>query len=584
MFILTKSFDRFWHGPFIGRYDPSAAKQKYTYAASSINDAASHDRREARGDIVFALGEALAEVGPTIFAAAVSEVLAFTVGATTNIPALKQFCVVAAVAVAIDFFLQLGWFCAAIILDARRQAGYRLDLLPFLKMAWPQPPQVQDEFDTLSSSLLSTSDRVTGAPTEQSPTLYARIKARVYRGAYVREFFDKYYAPFLLWTPVRILVLFVWAGFLGASLYGATQLKLGLEQQLVLPTDSYLTTYFDDQSMYGEAGPPLYVVLQNVNYTAPGFATTVQNLVTDLTGVQRWIDPPISSWVSNFAYWNSDVSRNSIAGNPIWGCPVPLEPGTVSYAMQVAQFLYDIPITSSCCQSADYCSAQYSSDVKLLWGWPANASQPAPNGTDYGGCDMDLGYISHADVEQALEAEGKTLQSRVSVGHAGLTALPSHVLAQMSKALSKKTGFTVGSSAAEVLRTHGETLGREPCGGGNCTVELVPCHVFTSRLRTQLVALRNQSDFVGAMQHVQAAVQNLQSNLPAADLTQYGITTVSDQFGISGTFTYGFESDNEHTMWLDAAPGGNAFPYSLTFVYYEQVSSVVYDCCLCSLL
>jgi Niemann-Pick C1 protein len=33
---------------------------------------------------------------------------------------------------------------------------------------------------------------------------------------------------------------------------------------------------------------------------------------------------------------------------------------------------------------------------------------------------------------------------------------------------------------------------------------------------------------------------------------------------------YNFSSDNEHSAWLAPAPGGAAFAYSLTFVYYEQ--------------
>lgn len=65
-------------------------------------------------------GHVLAEVGPSVTAAAVSECLAFVVGALTRIPALQQFCIVAGTAVFIDYFMQLTWFLAALSLDARR--------------------------------------------------------------------------------------------------------------------------------------------------------------------------------------------------------------------------------------------------------------------------------------------------------------------------------------------------------------------------------------------------------------------------------------------------------------------------------
>lgn len=45
----------------------------------------------------------MTEVGPSITAAAVSEVLAFLVGTFTNIPALQTFCMQAAVAVFFDY-------------------------------------------------------------------------------------------------------------------------------------------------------------------------------------------------------------------------------------------------------------------------------------------------------------------------------------------------------------------------------------------------------------------------------------------------------------------------------------------------
>ncbi len=67
----------------------------------------------------------------------------------------------------------------------------------------------------------------------------------------------------------QVLVILTWAGLLAGSLFAFNYMKIGLEQQLVLPTGSYLKTYFDQQAELGEAGPPVYIVLQNVNYTHP---------------------------------------------------------------------------------------------------------------------------------------------------------------------------------------------------------------------------------------------------------------------------------------------------------------------------
>ena len=46
---------------------------------------------------------ALKEIGPSIFVAAFCEALAFFIGMQTNIPALSSFCLVAGIAVLMDF-------------------------------------------------------------------------------------------------------------------------------------------------------------------------------------------------------------------------------------------------------------------------------------------------------------------------------------------------------------------------------------------------------------------------------------------------------------------------------------------------
>lgn len=89
------------------------------------------DNPEADNKILFV--RTFADVGPSITAAAVSEVLAFALGATTKIPALQQFCAVAALAVGIDFVFQLTWFTAGFALDLKRQDAQRVDLCPCVR-------------------------------------------------------------------------------------------------------------------------------------------------------------------------------------------------------------------------------------------------------------------------------------------------------------------------------------------------------------------------------------------------------------------------------------------------------------------
>lgn len=63
-----------------------------------------HARRRTLPDRV---GAALAEVGPSITLAAACEVLAFGLGALAGMPAVRNFSICAAVAVALDYLLQV---------------------------------------------------------------------------------------------------------------------------------------------------------------------------------------------------------------------------------------------------------------------------------------------------------------------------------------------------------------------------------------------------------------------------------------------------------------------------------------------
>jgi Niemann-Pick C1 protein len=63
---------------------------------------------------------AMKEIGPSIFAAAFCEALAFFIGMLTDVPALYSFCLVAGLSVITDFILQITLFIAALSIDGKR--------------------------------------------------------------------------------------------------------------------------------------------------------------------------------------------------------------------------------------------------------------------------------------------------------------------------------------------------------------------------------------------------------------------------------------------------------------------------------
>jgi Niemann-Pick C1 protein len=71
-------------------------------------------------DMELRVAYAMKEIGPSIFAAAFCEALAFFIGMLTDVPALYSFCLVAGLSVIADFFLQITLFIAALTLDGKR--------------------------------------------------------------------------------------------------------------------------------------------------------------------------------------------------------------------------------------------------------------------------------------------------------------------------------------------------------------------------------------------------------------------------------------------------------------------------------
>ena len=65
--------------------------------------------------------EGLSDVGPSITAAAISEILAFGVGAFTQMPALQNFCAQAALSVFFDYIFQITTFVAIYTWDEERK-------------------------------------------------------------------------------------------------------------------------------------------------------------------------------------------------------------------------------------------------------------------------------------------------------------------------------------------------------------------------------------------------------------------------------------------------------------------------------
>ncbi|KAF0891217.1 hypothetical protein E2562_009398 [Oryza meyeriana var. granulata] len=237
-------------------------------------------------DLEERISTALVEVGPSITLASLAEVLAFAVSAINPMPATRVFSMFAALAVLLDFLLQVSAFVALIVLDFRRAQDGRIDCVPCVIVK--------------SSAIASDGGNHQGLP-------------------FLARYMKDVHAPILGYRAVKFIVIAVFVGFSFASIALSTRLQRGLEQKIVLPRDSYLQDYFDDLATYMKVGPPLYFVVKNFNYSSASEHTNQicsinqcnsNSLLNEiakqsLSPETSYIAKPAASWLDDFLIWMS---------------------------------------------------------------------------------------------------------------------------------------------------------------------------------------------------------------------------------------------------------------------------------------
>ncbi|KAH0929934.1 hypothetical protein HID58_015661 [Brassica napus] len=233
------------------------------------------------------ISNALMEVGPSITLASLAEILAFAVGAYIKMPAVRVFSMFAALAVLLDFILQVTAFVALIVFDFKRTEDKRVDCFPCIKK--PQPSDSSDKCVSQEKAGLLT------------------------------RYMKDVHAPILSHWVVKILVIAFFFGLAMAGIALSTRIEPGLEQQIVLPQDSYLQGYFNNISTYLRIGPPLYFVVKNYNYSSESRQTNQlcsinkcdsNSLLNEIAKASlspevSYIAKPAASWLDDFLVWLS---------------------------------------------------------------------------------------------------------------------------------------------------------------------------------------------------------------------------------------------------------------------------------------
>lgn len=223
------------------------------------------DSTERDCELQVRIGLALKHAGVSITITSLTDFVAFIIGSTTVLPALRSFCLYAAVGIISVYFFQATFFVAWFTLDQKRIEDSRQGLIWCIKLAnW-------------HSNKCSQKDLC-------------------------QSFFKNIYSKILLCTPIKLFVLLFTVILTGVSCWGIYNLKQEFNPIWFLPHSSYLFKFFMKLEQYfpsnGEDGIIFFGNLNLLDNLAK-----IDQLVQILENCDHI--SKVDSWHSNFKiYWH----------------------------------------------------------------------------------------------------------------------------------------------------------------------------------------------------------------------------------------------------------------------------------------
>lgn len=233
-----------------------------------------NDDRIASESVEDQIARVVGKVGPSMLLTGVTQSVSFLISALTPMPGVRAFSLYASSAIVLNFMLQITCFVVLLTLDAKREKSKRSDILCFYKLTLDSD---DDEF-------------------------YQEKKSMLFR------FFKKVYKPFLFNDYVRPVIIIIFFGFFCLCISMCAKIRIGLDQRLAMPVDSYQIEYFDALENYLKVGPPVYFVVKD------GFDYSNVDQLRKLCGSSKCKSDSLQSLISQASFFSNItfISQSSV--------------------------------------------------------------------------------------------------------------------------------------------------------------------------------------------------------------------------------------------------------------------------------
>ncbi len=179
-------------------------------------------------------------------------------------------------------------------------------------------------------------------------------KVETPRKEWIRSLFGEYFVPMIFNKFTQVIVFGIALCMVIISFMACSKIKLGLNQNIGFIDGSDLYNYFEVLFDYGSAGPPGYLVFNNVDYTKTENLKKMSEMQVQLATLNGSVISPVYSWVTPFqnyiqgGLWTEACDSNSVRD--------------LDFDSQMKKFV-KIKVESDCCQKYGICGEQFVTDV-----------------------------------------------------------------------------------------------------------------------------------------------------------------------------------------------------------------------------
>ena len=236
--------------------------------------------------------KAVSRAGPAVALTSATDLIAFLAGSSTDIPAIEMFCYYAATGIFLDFAYQITFVVAVLYLDSTRQEAGRRDCCCCCTVR-PEQGWVGQCCVNGTRTFSDPSDEPAGtaAPYDEAE-----------RGA-LHHAVGYLLPKHIVGTVVgRCAVVAISVAFLGAGIYGCTQVTMNFNNEWFIPSGHRYRDVMEMRDAYfGGRSLSSWAVSKDLKYSSADAQVLVEDVAQALEGSRWVVDGSVGSWLRSFA-------------------------------------------------------------------------------------------------------------------------------------------------------------------------------------------------------------------------------------------------------------------------------------------